>query len=111
MLNVLENFDLKKQGRWSPETLHVLIETMRRAYCDRALYLGDQDFVKIPERLTTKDYAKKLADSIDRNQATKSEDLAKDLRISPESDNTTHFSVIDNDGMAVSNTYTLERSY
>ena len=41
MLNILENFDLKKQDRWSPETLHLLIETMRRAYCDRARYLGD----------------------------------------------------------------------
>jgi gamma-glutamyltranspeptidase/glutathione hydrolase len=84
---------------------------MRRAYCDRALYLGDQDFVKIPERLTTKDYAKKLAESIDPKHATKSEDLAKDIKIGPESDNTTHFCVIDGDGMAVSNTYTLERSY
>src|SRR5258708_409909 len=111
MLNVLENFDLNKQGRWSPETLHVIIETMRRAYCDRALYLGDQDFVKIPARLTAKDYAKKLADGIDVKSATKSEDLAKDLKILPESDNTTHFSIIDGDGMAVSNTYTLERSY
>jgi gamma-glutamyltranspeptidase/glutathione hydrolase len=111
MLNVLENFDLKKQGRWSPETLHLLIETMRRVYCDRALYLGDQDFVRIPERLTTKEYAKNLANSIDLNKATKSEDLAKDLKIRGESDNTTHFSVIDGDGMAVSNTYTLERSY
>jgi gamma-glutamyltranspeptidase/glutathione hydrolase len=111
MLNILENFDLKKQGRWSPETLHVLIETMRRAYCDRALYLGDLDFVKIPDRLTSKDYAKKLAESIDLKKATKSEDLAKDIKITSESDNTTHFSVIDNDGMAVSNTYTLERSF
>jgi gamma-glutamyltranspeptidase / glutathione hydrolase len=111
MLNVLENFDLKKQDRWSPETLHILIETMRRAYCDRALYLGDQDFVKIPDRLTTKDYAKKLAESIDPKRATKSEDLAKDVKVGPESDNTTHFCVIDGDGMAVSNTYTLERSY
>ena len=48
MLNILENFDLHKQGRWSPETLHLMIETMRRAYCDRARYLGDPDFAKIP---------------------------------------------------------------
>src|SRR5205807_157590 len=61
--------------------------------------------------LTAKDYAKKLAQSIDLTKATKSEDLAKDLKISGESDNTTHFSVIDGDGMAVSNTYTLERSF
>jgi gamma-glutamyltranspeptidase / glutathione hydrolase len=111
MLNVLENFDLKKQGRWSPETLHLLIETMRRAYCDRAKYLGDGDFVKIPDYLTTKEYAKKLAASIDLKKATPSADLAKEIKIGGESDNTTHFSVIDGDGMAVANTYTLERSF
>ncbi len=111
MLNILENFDLKKQGRWSPETLHVMIETMRRAYCDRARYLGDADFVKIPAFLTDKEYAKKVAHSIDMNHATKSEDLAKDIPIKAEGDSTTHFSIIDADGMAVANTYTLERSY
>ena len=111
MLNILENFDLRKQGRWSPETLHLMIETMRRAYRDRALYLGDQDFIKIPEFLTTKEYAKKLADGIDKNKATPSAELAKDVPLAAEGDNTTHFSVIDADGMAVSNTYTLERIY
>jgi gamma-glutamyltranspeptidase/glutathione hydrolase len=111
MLNVLENFDLKKQGRWSAATLHLLAETMRRAYCDRARFLGDGDFVKIPAHLTSKDYAKKLARSIDPKKATPSEDLAKDVPILPEGDSTTHFSVLDVDGMAVSNTYTLERSY
>jgi gamma-glutamyltranspeptidase/glutathione hydrolase len=111
MLNVLENFDLKKQGRWSPEALHVLAETMRRAYCDRARYLGDADFVKVPDFLTSKDYAKRLAAGIDLKKATPSEELAKDIPLAPEGDSTTHFSVIDADGMAVSNTYTLERSY
>ena len=111
MLNVLENFDLKAHGRWSPETLHLLIETMRRVYCDRARYLGDQDFVKIPPFLTDKEYAKKVAASIDRTKATKSEDLAKDIPIAKEGDSTTHFSVLDNDGMGVSMTYTLERSF
>ncbi len=111
MLNVLENFDLRKQGRWSPETLHLLVETMRRAYCDRARYLGDQDFVAVPAHLTAKDYARKLARGIGLTRATRSEDLARDIPLSPEGDNTTHFSVIDGDGLAVSNTYTLERSY
>ncbi len=111
MLNILENFDLKTMGRWSPETLHLLIETMRRAYCDRARYLGDQDFVKIPERLTSKAYAKKLALGIDRARATPSAKLAPEIQLTGEGDSTTHFSVIDSDGMAVSNTYTLERSY
>jgi gamma-glutamyltranspeptidase/glutathione hydrolase len=111
MLNVLENFDLAKQGRWSPETMHVILETMRRVYCDRARHLGDADFVKIPEHLTSKEYAKKVAAGIDRTTATRSEDLGKDIPIVNEGDSTTHFSVIDGDGMAVSMTYTLERSF
>jgi gamma-glutamyltranspeptidase/glutathione hydrolase len=111
MLNVLENFDLRKQGRYSAETLHLMGETMRRAYCDRARYLGDGDFVKIPAHLTTKEYAKKLAASIDPAKATRSEALAPDVPMAREGDSTTHFSVIDPDGMAVANTYTLERSY
>jgi gamma-glutamyltranspeptidase/glutathione hydrolase len=111
MLNILENFDLRKHGRFEPETLHVLIETMRRAYCDRARYLGDADFVKIPAFLTSKDYARKLSQTIDPHKATRSEDLAKDIPLKGEGDSTTHFSVLDGDGMAVANTYTLERSY
>src|SRR5262249_10921306 len=89
----------------------LMIETMRRAYCDRARYLGDADFISIPEFLTSKEYARKLARSIDPTRATRSEDLARSLPLCPEGDNTTHFSVIDSDGMAVANTYTLERSY
>jgi gamma-glutamyltranspeptidase/glutathione hydrolase len=111
MLNILENANLQKQGRWSAATLHMMIEAMRRAYCDRARYLGDADFVKIPAQLTTKEYARELAHTIDPAHATRSEDLAKDIPITSEGDSTTHFSVIDKDGMAVANTYTLERSY
>jgi gamma-glutamyltranspeptidase/glutathione hydrolase len=111
MLNVLENFDLKKQGRYSPATLHLLAETMRRAYYDRARYLGDADFITTPPHLTSKEYARKLARNIDPRKATPSADLAPDIPIKDEGDSTTHFSVIDSDGMAVSNTYTLERSY
>jgi gamma-glutamyltranspeptidase/glutathione hydrolase len=111
MLNMLENFDLKKNGRFSPETLHVMIETMRRAYCDRARHLGDPAFTKIPAKLLTKEYAKELAQSIDLAKATPSAALAKDIPLAKESDNTTHFSVVDGNGMAVANTYTLERSY
>lgn len=111
MLNVLENFDLKKQGRWSPETLHLLTEAMRRAYCDRARSLGDPAFVKISAELITKEYAKKLAESVDLKRATRSEDLAKDIPLDAEGSSTTHFSVIDKNGMAVSNTYTLESSF
>ncbi len=112
MLNVLENFDLKKSGRYSATTLHRMTETMRRAYCDRALYLGDPDFVKIPAHLTSRDYAKKLAQGINAKKATQSDLLAKEKGIAlTEGDSTTHFSVVDAGGMAVSNTYTLEHSY
>jgi gamma-glutamyltranspeptidase / glutathione hydrolase len=111
MLNVLENFDLHASGRWSTDTLHRMTESMRRAYCDRARYLGDSDFVSIPARLTDKEYAKKLAASILPGRATPSAELAEDLNIADEKEHTTHFSVIDRDGLAVSNTYTLEDSF
>jgi gamma-glutamyltranspeptidase/glutathione hydrolase len=111
MLNILENFDLRKKERFSAETLHLMAEAMRRAYCDRARSLGDPAFAKVPAHLTTKAYARKLAKSIDPRRATPSADLAKDIPLPPEGDNTTHFSIIDQDGMAVANTYTLERSY
>jgi gamma-glutamyltranspeptidase/glutathione hydrolase len=111
MLNILECFDPKKQPRFSAETLHLQAEAMRRAFCDRARHLGDPAFVKIPAHLTTKPYAKQLAEGIDLHKATRSEDLAKDIALAPEGDSTTHFSVIDKDGLAVANTYTLERSY
>jgi gamma-glutamyltranspeptidase / glutathione hydrolase len=111
MLNVLEVLDLKQHARFSPEALHLLIEAMRRAYCDRALYLGDPSFTKIPEYLTTRAYARKLAGAIDPAKATPSADLAPALALGPEGDSTTHFSIIDRDGLAVANTYTLEHSY
>ncbi len=111
MLNILETFDLRKQGRWSPATMHLILEAMRRAYCDRARYLGDDDFVAIPDHLTSKDYARELAAKIDLEKATPSESLAKNIPLAAESESTTHFSLVDKDGMAVANTYTLERSY
>ncbi len=111
MLNVLENFDLKKHGRYSPATLHLVVETMRRVYRDRARQLGDGDFVKIPAHLTSKEYARKLAGSIDLNKATPSADLAGDIPLADEKKDTTHYSVIDSDGTAVSTTTTLEASF
>jgi len=111
MLNILEQFDLKKHDRWSLEVSHLMIESMKRAYCDRARFLGDPAFTSIPENLTSKDYAKKLASGIDLHKATASETLAPEIKLNPEGDSTTHFSIIDGDGMAVSNTYTLENSY
>ena len=111
MLGILENFDLKAKGRWAPETEHLIIEAMRRGYADRARYLGDPDFVEIPRHLTTKDYARELAASIDPTHATMSEKLGPRVTEVEESRETTHYSVIDRNGMAVSNTVTLESGY
>ena len=111
MLNMIEPIDIKKMGRWSPETFHLLIETMRRAFCERARHLGDQGFVDIPATLLDKEFAKNLASGINLQKATPSADLAMDFNISKESEDTTHFSIVDGQGMAVSNTYTLEQSY
>jgi gamma-glutamyltranspeptidase/glutathione hydrolase len=111
MLNILEQFDLKKYGRWSPETNHIMIEAMKRAYADRARYLGDPAFTKIPDVFEDKEYAKKLAAGIDLKKPTPSAELAPEIPLNKESDSTTHFSVIDKHGMAVSNTYTLENAY
>ena len=111
MLNIAEQFDLKEHGRWSPQTLHVMAEASRRAYCDRARWIGDPAFTKIPDHLTSIKYAKKLADAIDLKKATSSEALAADIPLANEGDSTTHFSIIDKNGMGVSNTYTLENSY
>ncbi len=111
MLNMLENFDLKKHDRYSPQTLHLLTETMRLAYADRARHIGDPAFTSIPKHLTTKAYADGLAKKINLTKATPSAEVADDIKLTPEGDSTTHFSVIDKDGLAVSNTYTLEHSY
>jgi len=114
MLNILEAFDLKSKGQRSAETLHLEIEAMRRAYLDRARHLGDPDFVDVPvARLTSKEYAKKLAAGIDAKKASSSIELGRDIVTTPsaEPDETTHFSVMDKNGMAVTSTTTLEGGY
>jgi gamma-glutamyltranspeptidase/glutathione hydrolase len=115
MLNILERFDLKAKGLLTAPAVHLQIEAMRRAYLDRARHLGDPDFAEIPvARLTSKDYAKQAAASIDPGKASSSVALGKDIVTAPaaaEPDETTHFSVIDRHGLAVTSTYTLEGSY
>ena len=115
MLNVLEQFDLAKLGDMSPAALHLEIEAMRRGYLDRARYLGDPDFVKMPiARLTSKSYAKTLASSIDLSHATNSAELGRDIVTqiaSTEEEETTQFSIVDRAGNAVSNTFTLEGGF
>jgi gamma-glutamyltranspeptidase/glutathione hydrolase len=112
MLNVLEGYDLRKSGAGSPDTVHLMAETMRRVYADRALFMGDPDSVAIPVAgLTSKAYAAKLRAGIDPTKARPSTDIRLGEPPPAEGQNTTHFSVIDRDGMAVSNTYTLNLSY
>jgi gamma-glutamyltranspeptidase/glutathione hydrolase len=109
-LNILEGFDLRGMGAGSVDGLHVLIEAMKRAYADRARYLGDPAFVQAPvARLIDKDYAARQRGTIDMARATPWNDRA--LAPPREGDNTTHFSVADRFGNAVSNTYTLNFSY
>jgi gamma-glutamyltranspeptidase/glutathione hydrolase len=111
MLNILEPLELRRHGRNSAEAMHFTVEAMKRAYCDRARFLGDPDFTEIPARLTQKDYARELSSQIPPWKSTPSEQLAPEIAIAPEGNHTTHFSVLDANGMAVSNTYTLEESY
>ena len=115
MLNILERFDIAGRPRFAPMTLHLMIEAQRRAYLDRAEFLGDPNFTKIPvARLTSKVHARELAASIDTTKATNSVGLATGrIAVTPgaEPDETTHFSVVDGQGNAVSNTFTLEGGY
>ena len=111
MLNILEGFDLKEYGHNSALYLHLLTESMRRAYADRARYLGDPDFnPNLPvDRLTSKEYAKELRRSISLNRKSVSDPGA--FNDAHESGETTHYSVVDEHGNAVVVTYTLEYSY
>ena len=112
MLNVLEGYPIGALGPGSAQTIHLMAETMRRAYADRAEYLGDPDFVDVPvAALTARDYAAKLRASIDPELATPSELVRPGLDLPHESDQTTHFSIVDHDGNAVANTYTLNLDY
>ncbi len=110
MLNVLEGYGLEAMGHNSAAYIHHLAEAMRLAYRDRALLLADVDFVDVPiERLTSKSYAAELRRQIDESVAGVS--APSDLGLPYESEETTHYSVVDEDGMAVSVTYTLEQGY
>ncbi|PMG75904.1 gamma-glutamyltransferase [Shewanella sp. 10N.286.51.B7] len=112
MLNVLENYPIQKLGHNTAQTLHLMTETMKHAYADRSEYLGDPDFNPVPiAALTSQKYADTIAKQIAFNKATPSAEI-KAGDIAPyESDQTTHYSVVDKWGNAVSNTYTLNFSY
>ena len=110
MLNILEAYDLPSMGHNSAEYIHHLAEAMRRAYRDRAQFLADADFSDIPvQRLTSKEHATWLRRNIDSEHASVSHPT--DVEMAPESPETTHYSVVDVNGMAVSVTYTLESGY
>lgn len=112
ILNILEGFDLAASGAESALTLHLLAEAMKPAYADRAQFLGDPDRVKIPVRgLTDKNYAATLRARIDPDHARAANEVTAGDPLPYESDQTTHFSVVDADGNAVANTYTLNFSY
>ena len=110
-LNVLEGYDLKAMGFGSSRYLHHVAEALRRAFADRARFLGDPSFVKdMPvERLISKEYAASLRKTIALNRASVSSPAS--FEWPAESNETTHFSVVDGEGSAVSLTYTLEDGY
>ena len=114
-LNMLEALGIDRFASANdPALLHLRIEVAKRVYRDRARWMGDPDFVKVPvARLTSKAYAKELASGINPDKGTSSVALGKGLITVPvdESDETTHYSVVDAWGNAVSNTYTLEGGY
>ncbi len=112
VLNMLENYDLRKMGYNSAQKYHILAEAMRRAFADRAEFMGDPDFAKVPTaQLIDKDYAKKRAATIDLTQASKSADIKAGEINFAEGTETTHFTVADSEGNVVTNTYTINDLY
>ena len=112
MLNILENFPLADMGAESANALHLMAEAMKFSYADRSKYLGDPDFVKVPtETLVSKTYAEDIASKISLDRALSSDEIAPGELTIYESDETTHYSVVDDEGNMVGNTYTLMFSF
>ena len=112
ILNVLEGYDLAKLGAGSAGALHLMAEAMKPAYADRATWLGDPARTRVPVAgLTSKPYAARLREKIDPERARPAGEVKAGDPLPYESDQTTHFSVVDAEGNAVSNTYTLNFSY
>jgi len=110
MLNILEGYDLAHDDQ--AQALFLMIEAMKRAYADRARFLGDPDKIQVPvARLTSKSYAGDWRTTIDPAHATPASDIRAGAVVKAEGRNTTHFAVVDRFGNAVSNTYTLNFSY
>lgn len=112
MLNILEGYDLRTLGWSSSDRYHLMTESMRRAFADRAEYMGDADFVKVPVAgMISKQYAATLRNGINLDHASTSAQVRAGKPMGYESEETTHFTVIDADGNAVANTYTLNGGY
>ena len=112
ILNILEGYPIAFLGHNGAETLHLMAEAMKLAYADRSKYLGDPDFAKIPVKgLTSEAYAATLRAKINRSRATPASEIAPGDPMPFESNQTTHFSVMDGNGNIVSNTYTINFSY
>src|SRR5262249_11428437 len=112
MLNILEGFPLDRLGAGSPDALHLMIETMKLAYADRAEFLADSDEVAVPvARLISKPYAAELRARIDPARARPARDIRAGKPAPDSGGNTTHFSVVDRFGNAVANTTSLNFNY
>lgn len=112
MLNILELQDMSALGFHSADHIHLAVEAMKRAFADRAGLLGDPDFVDVPlDRLVSKQYAKELREGIDMRKATPSSELTRKIEQGTESNDTTHFSIVDGEGNVVSNTFTLNGAF
>ncbi|HVF28459.1 MAG TPA: gamma-glutamyltransferase, partial [Pyrinomonadaceae bacterium] len=112
MLNILEGFDLRNLGWSSSERYHLTTEAMRRAFADRAEYMGDADFVNVPVAgMIDKSYAEGLRKTISSERASTSREIRAGRPAGAESEETTHFTVVDSEGNVVSNTYTLNGSF
>jgi gamma-glutamyltranspeptidase/glutathione hydrolase len=112
MLNILEGYEPNKMDAASADRYHLMTEAMRRAFADRAEFMGDADFVKVPVAgLIDKGYAAKLRSTINAERASTSVEIGAGKPTGYESDETTHFTVVDAEGNAVANTYTLNNSY
>ncbi|MGI8542605.1 MAG: gamma-glutamyltransferase [Aridibacter sp.] len=112
ILNMLEQYDLDKMGYNSAAKYHILTEAMRRAFADRAEYMGDPDFASIPtSQLIQKDYAIQRSKSINLSKASNSKEIKFGEIPKKESMDTTHYTVVDKDETVVSNTYTINNLY
>ena len=111
-LNILSHFDIRAMGHNSVETIHIMSDTLKYVYSDRARYLGDTDFVDVPiKKLISKQYAETIANKISTQNIVNSDDVFQDAVSIQESTDTTHFVVVDKDGNSVSNTYTLNFTF